>query len=263
MELHIACETGDYERVKYLVEHGADVNAKNHKGKTALCHTFNVGLYEIMKYLLEHGADINAKDEVGFTALIRTCWYGNVPLMKYLVEKGADVNAKDKLGNTALHWVCGRKYISIMNDITKYLVEHGADVNAKNCKKRTPFHLACYNYQFVNVKYLVEHGADVYAKDGEGQTAIGWAIENSNQMLEYLRSIEDTRPIVYEEERTLPDDATEINSYVPIKKGDKMVDFNKEFSFGRYYYEESLKNLNGKNPFTREPIADITYYIVK
>ena len=57
---------------------------------------------KVVKYLLEKGGDVKAKDRYKETALIKAAFLGNLEVVKYLVEKGADVEAKDKYGRTAL-----------------------------------------------------------------------------------------------------------------------------------------------------------------
>ena len=50
-----------------------------------------------------NGADVNAKDNDGKTALHWAAWDGKVDITTFLIEKGADVGAKDENGKTALH----------------------------------------------------------------------------------------------------------------------------------------------------------------
>ena len=60
------------------------------------------GQLEIVKYLVENGVDINAKDKDGKTTLMKTVENRNLEIVKYLVDNGANVNAKNKNGNTPL-----------------------------------------------------------------------------------------------------------------------------------------------------------------
>jgi ankyrin repeat protein len=53
---------GHTEIVQLLLEKGADVNAKNKYGRTALIYATERGYTEIVQLLLEKGADVNAKD---------------------------------------------------------------------------------------------------------------------------------------------------------------------------------------------------------
>ena len=53
---------------------------------------------------LRNGANVNAKDEDGRTALHLAAFNGHADIVEALLRHGADVNAKDKDGYTALHW---------------------------------------------------------------------------------------------------------------------------------------------------------------
>jgi len=79
---------------------------------------------EVAKLLLNKGADINAQDEGGGTALMVATQPGYLNEVKILLEKGADVNAKDVNGTTAL----GQMYLPHVNykEIEKLLKAHGA-----------------------------------------------------------------------------------------------------------------------------------------
>jgi hypothetical protein len=55
------------EAVKMMVEAGADVNAANHLGQTALHFAANRGLDSIAQLLVEKGAKVDAKDKYGQT----------------------------------------------------------------------------------------------------------------------------------------------------------------------------------------------------
>ncbi|MEM2677506.1 MAG: ankyrin repeat domain-containing protein, partial [Thermofilaceae archaeon] len=68
-ELHKAAEEGDLQRVKKLVENGANVNAKDEYGSTPLYLAVLNGHLELARFLVEKGANVNAKDIVGWTPL--------------------------------------------------------------------------------------------------------------------------------------------------------------------------------------------------
>jgi ankyrin repeat protein len=54
----------------------------------------------VVKLLLEKGADIDADDEEGETALMDAAWAGDIPTVK-LLDKGADLSASDDHHQTA------------------------------------------------------------------------------------------------------------------------------------------------------------------
>ena len=115
----IILSTKDAAETKLALEVGANANAQDEYGTTALMRAETA---EQTKLLIEAGANVNAKDDYGYTALMRA---KTAEQIKALVEAGADVNAKDKYGHTALMNANTAEQI-------KALVEAGADVNAKD-----------------------------------------------------------------------------------------------------------------------------------
>jgi len=57
------------------------------------------------KNLIEHGADINKKDHFWKTPLFYACYSGNEIIVKYLIEYGADIDIKNKYGKTPIDYV--------------------------------------------------------------------------------------------------------------------------------------------------------------
>jgi uncharacterized protein len=57
---------------------------------------------ETAKFLIEHGADVNAAGQYGWTALHAAAYQGINDLIEYLVSKGANIDQKDEFGQTAL-----------------------------------------------------------------------------------------------------------------------------------------------------------------
>ena len=126
----LAAEGGDLAVVKLFVESGMSVHtAANDYGLTVLHRAAWKGHTDVVRYLVEQGADVNAKTDDGDTVLGVAAWEGQTDVVRYLVEQGADVNAKtDKGGWTALHGAAEYGHLAVV----RYLVEQGADVNAKN-----------------------------------------------------------------------------------------------------------------------------------
>jgi tetratricopeptide (TPR) repeat protein len=81
-----------------------------------------------VRALAEKGANVNAKDSDGATALIWAAYYGNTDVVRVLIEKGADVNAGNNKKQTALHLAADKGH----TNIARLLVDKGADVNAKD-----------------------------------------------------------------------------------------------------------------------------------
>lgn len=101
-----AASSGDLKKVKQLVEKkGADVNCHwtiNGAIQIPLIvYVVMENKSEVASYLIEKGANVNAKDGFGMTSLMWASYNGNVELVKLLLEKGADKYVEVK-GQTAL-----------------------------------------------------------------------------------------------------------------------------------------------------------------
>lgn len=86
-----------------LLSAGADVNAKNNNGQTALHFAASKNNIDTARKLTAHKASARAKDKRGQLALHRAAAVGSVPMMKLLLENKSPVNATDVDGMTALH----------------------------------------------------------------------------------------------------------------------------------------------------------------
>jgi ankyrin repeat protein len=93
---------GKPERVKQLLDAGADVNAVGESRITALMGAAAGGNPETVKLLLEHGAKVDAKGPQDMTALMAAAEAGKADAVKLLLQHGADRKLKSDKGETAL-----------------------------------------------------------------------------------------------------------------------------------------------------------------
>ena len=108
--MRLAAKHGHADIVTALLENGADVNATNFNGRTALHYFAEQGHADIVTALLENGADVNVTDDFGQTALHLAAKEGHVVTVQAVVEHlqgdqgklTALLNVQDNDGQTAL-----------------------------------------------------------------------------------------------------------------------------------------------------------------
>jgi ankyrin repeat protein len=143
--LHYAVKNNEINFIRFLIEAGADVNAKDNNGNTPL-NMFpvsnidgnNIGNYfDILVLLISKGADINNKNRFGKTILHSASEQDKIEFVESLLEQGANINVVDNDGDTPLHYaVNGRHEIMV-----ELLLQHHADI-IKNNHGETPLDIA-------------------------------------------------------------------------------------------------------------------------
>jgi len=108
---------GSIGRMRLLHFAGAKINSRSN-GSLPLFIAAGEGRSDVVRYLLAEGADVNAREKLGDTALTEAAYYGHVALVKELLAHGADINA---IGNdgTALDIAINRNN-SAVADLLKH-----------------------------------------------------------------------------------------------------------------------------------------------
>ena len=138
---------------------------------------------------LEEGADLEARDSNGKTALMRAAFYGKVRVVNKLLQAGADPNARAaerhgdrpgrEDGTTALMQVADGVFIGNHDEVIRALVEGGADVNLHDSHGQTALMWACERTPLA-AKTLLELGAKVDLHDNHGETALMKAVKHAD-----------------------------------------------------------------------------------
>ena len=209
--LQVAAYKGNEEIADLLISNGALLEAKNHKGETALSMAtyqkknnvvkllLNKGAYsylhhavfvnntEIVRTLLSYGANANELDDFHNTPLHSAIQMENCEIIQILLDHNADINASDHSGSTPLQDVILNKNVKV----TQLLLERGADPNLSSNGYHLPLQIAVRSGCLKIVVLLKSYNVDLNHKDRSGRTALHFLHQESqsNQtvdMLEFL-----------------------------------------------------------------------------
>lgn len=89
---------------------------------------------DTVKFCLEHGAHVSARDAKGYSALEGAAFRGNNELITYLIANGADVHAKTKAGDTVADLANGLFEHAVVHPDTVALLERLGSANSHNCR---------------------------------------------------------------------------------------------------------------------------------
>ena len=163
--LHKAAREGDADRVRKLLDAGADVNGRNSSKAvkllsggtplqwTSLHYAAYYGHLEIAEILISRGADLDADDPYYSTPLYLAVEEGHPEVVEFLISKGAKVNVKSSSsGYTPLHRAAGA--VALM------LLEKGAKVNARDNDGKTALDQATWSDNGGTAALLRKHGGE-------------------------------------------------------------------------------------------------------
>lgn len=183
--LHWAAINNQYAVCKFLVEKGADVNAKGgDSNATAAMWAAQRCHFYIVHLLLQSGTDTLLLDASGYNLLHLATIDGNAMLLILLLHQDIPVDVADPQGHTSLMWA-GYKGWPVCVDL---LLRYGANVNARDENGYTPLHWALVKGSKPCLEKIIEFGADRFAKTNEGKTPATCA-EEMNSKHQWTRAL--------------------------------------------------------------------------
>jgi ankyrin repeat protein len=179
-----AAREDDLASMKQYIAAGADINASDEFGGTALSIAAYRGNTELVRLLLDSGATF----EIGVfhTAIAQS--NDNTEIVQIFIDHGADLNQKADTGNghTALMFAAEFGHM----EVGKLLLANGADINAVDNYNDPALNVAAFHGQLEFAKMLVEMGAELNVPGYAGRTALGHAISRGHEdVATFLREV--------------------------------------------------------------------------
>jgi ankyrin repeat protein len=173
--LHHAAAFGSLDTLAFLIDAGADVNARNRRGTTPL--HWAVHDEAKVRVLLKHGAGVDARQAEGRTPLYQAASLGNgAPIVRLLLAAGADPNVPLVNGRTPLMAAASRGDVEAIG----LLLDAKAAIDVRNGAGETALILAAGDGNPQAVRLLLDRGADPRTRTKRNETALGNAGTTGN-----------------------------------------------------------------------------------
>ena len=130
-----AALTDDIHTVAEALKNGANINARNREGRTALSEASKTASLKLIRFLLMNNADteLGAYSNNG-TALQYAAHYNRHDVIELLLKYNAQLNAANKFGQSALTLALGKKNYAA----AEVLITHGADIHLYGQDNKAP-----------------------------------------------------------------------------------------------------------------------------
>ena len=196
--------------ITLLLDRGADIQAVDSSGETALFQAASGTSPEVVALLVERGIPIDAQSDYQETALFRAASRSDPAVVAMFLDLGADPSGEEYGAYTALHSAAANKNPEVAAllldrgaDITKItnffgetplmtatrygtletaelLLDRGADPNEGGYSGQTSLHRAAARGDAEMARLLIDRGAMVGATDGQGNTPLDAALRYSS-----------------------------------------------------------------------------------
>jgi ankyrin repeat protein len=159
--------------VAMLLDKGATVDFQDKRGRTALDHAAAEGKIEAMRLLLAHKANPNLRAKDSSTPLLTAIRFGHLVAGSLLLDNGADINAADSDGNTPLIIAAeGTAYMPNNTPLVEALLNKNAKVDTQDSHGRTAFYRAAAEGKTDAARLLLDKKANPNQQANDGTTPL-------------------------------------------------------------------------------------------
>lgn len=182
-----AATRGDLPAAKALLTGGANLGARDERGRTALLAATHSNQIEIAALLIAAGADVNAPDKIHDTPFLYAGAEGRLEILRLTLAAGADLKSTNRFGGTALIPACEKGHLENVRELLKTPIDRNhvnrlgwtALMETAMKKNRGPVHAEI-------TRLLLAAGADPNVPDHQGLTPLAHAERAGNKEIATL-----------------------------------------------------------------------------
>ena len=186
--LHLATQKGNIDAVAFLLDERARLSTKDFAGKTPLHYAAErkEGRQLISCALIRAGAAVDVVDDDGCAPLHHFVKNNQKNVLEYLLkDRFLSRHIKIDVDVKDSDGMTALHYAAKVGNkrVCSLLLGAGADVNAKDENGMTAMHYAAKHKDYKMIRRLMDRGASITEKDNKGKTALHYAAKEGNEMV--------------------------------------------------------------------------------
>lgn len=181
----MAASSGSKADLDAALKSGDSINAHESSDRNTPLHVAAMaGNVEAVRFMLANGANADALDEDGRTALMMALHNNQQPAATALIEGGANLEIRDREGKTALMFAGAKGHANAVDA----MVKKGVSVDAQNRNGSTALMFAAENGHVEAARSLKAAGASTTLRNRRGHSAMDYARKRSPEMEQVLKA---------------------------------------------------------------------------
>ncbi|KAK6192745.1 hypothetical protein SNE40_004167 [Patella caerulea] len=166
--LHSACEYGNINDVKYLIDTGHDVNRldNNNMSPILCCGESEIEPVAKLKLILTNGGNINDRDISNSNVLHLACLIGKLESVDFILKQGLDIHSRGGQYNRSPILCCGESKIEPVAKL-KLILTNGGNIGDRDSNNNNVLHLACLYGKLESVDFILKQGLDIHSRGGQ------------------------------------------------------------------------------------------------
>ncbi|KAK6192179.1 hypothetical protein SNE40_003695 [Patella caerulea] len=188
--LHCACQYGNINDVKYLIDTGHDVNqlSDNNMSPILFCSTSQIEPVPKLTLILDKGGNIDDRDSDNNNVLHLACLYGKLESVDFILKHGVDIHSRGQYNRSPILYCCSSGIEPVAK--LKLILDKGGNIEDRDSVNNNVLHRACLYGKLKTVKFLLGLGVNYNSKNKNNQKPLDCCRHSSVQSEEKVKLLE-------------------------------------------------------------------------
>lgn len=177
--ISVAAYFGSIKCFKYLVQHDANINMKDQKGRLPVHYAAAGPSLDICDELDDLDVDFTALDDEKNSVIHYAAQFGRIKFIQRFELRGFDLAIQNIEGKQPIHIACEKQYVNIL----EHLIDHGVPIDTPTLNGTTPLFIVLEKRNLRMLQILVEHKVNTAVKMKDEMTPLMIAARNDHYQI--------------------------------------------------------------------------------